>query len=103
MSIISREPFEILQVDHIVSVVEGEGGYNYILVVTDLFTGKSWFLPAKNTTALHTYKLLFEHIFSPFFFPKYIYSDLGTSFNNELDKIICKATGMSHQYTRPNS
>ena len=100
--IIANEPFEILEMDHIIVDIESKG-YRYILVVTDVFSRKTWFLPAKTLSASETYLLLFNHVFSPFNFPKFLYSDLGSSFENELDSLICKATGMSHRYTLPRS
>jgi predicted aspartyl protease len=103
LRIIANEPFEILEMDHIVVGVEGEGGYNYILTVTDVFSGKTWFLPSKTMEALETYRLLFDNVFSVFRFPKYLYSDNSSSFNNEIDNLISAATGMKHEYARTNS
>ena len=100
-SIISTEPFEILEMDHIIVNVKSNNNFNYILVVTDVFSRKSWFLPSVTLESTEVFKLLFIHIFSQFFFPKNIYSDLSKSFNNELDQLICEATGIKHSYTLP--
>ena len=80
-----NEPFEILEIDHITINVLSKNGFKYILVVTDKFSRKSWFLPCKTLTATETFNLLFNHVFSQFFFPKFIFTDNGTEFNNELD------------------
>ena len=61
----------------------------------------TWFLPSVTLEATEVYKLLFIHIFSQFFFPKNIYSDLSKTFNNELDQLICQATNIKHSYTLP--
>jgi hypothetical protein len=87
--------------DHIIVNVKSNNNYNYILVVTDVFSRKSWFLPSITLEAKEVFKLLFIHVFSPFFFPKNLYSDLSKSFNNELDQLICEATGIKHSYTLP--
>ena len=101
--VVANEPFEIIEIDHIVIKVKSLNDYNYILVVTDKFSKKSWFLPCKTLSATETFKLLFIHVFSQFFFPKYIYSDLSSAFNNQLDELICRTTGMQHKYTLPYS
>ena len=100
-SIIATEPFEILEMDHIIVNNKSKNNFNYILVVTDVFSRKSWFLPSITLEATEVFKLLFIHIFSQFFFPKNIYSDLSKTFNNELDQLICQATNIKHSYTLP--
>ena len=98
----TSSPFEILELDHIIVDTPSQG-YNYILCVTDVFSRKSWFLPTKTLEAREAYSLLFTHVFSPFHFPKFLYSDLGSAFDNELDELICTATGIKHRYTLPRS
>ena len=101
--VIANSPFDILQVDHIiVNSVPKKDDYNYILVVTDVFSKKSWFLPSKTLSAVETFELLFIHVFSPFFFPKHFQSDLGSAFDNELSSLLVKATKISHKFALPN-
>lgn len=100
--IFANQPFEILELDHIIVNVPSSS-FNYILCVTDVFSRKAWFIPCKTLEAKETYSLLFIHVFSPFHFPKFIYTDLGSSFCNELDALICQATHMQHRYTLPRS
>ena len=64
----ASEPFEILEIDHVVVNVPSNNGFNYILVSTDKFSKKSWFLPAKTMNAKETYSLLFQHVFPNFSF-----------------------------------
>ena len=86
--VVSNEPFDILEIDHVTVNVTSKNGFKYILVVTDKFSRKCWFLPCKTMTATETFQLLFNHVFSQFFFPKQIFTDMGTEFNNELDELI---------------
>src|SRR5215471_15869728 len=53
--IFANEPFEILEMDHIIVNVESKNGFKYILVVVDKFSKKSWFLPSKTLTAIETF------------------------------------------------
>ncbi len=103
IKILPQEPFEILEMDYIDVTVESEEGYKYVLCVCDVFSGKVWYLPAKSRKADEAYFLLFNNIFSPFFFPKFLYSDLEASLSGELNDLICKATGIKREYTRPGS
>ncbi len=41
------EPFEVLEIDHIIVGSTSTNGYNYILTVVDKFSLKNWFLPVK--------------------------------------------------------
>lgn len=93
-------PFDILQVDHIIvnAFSKDPLTYKYILVITDTFTKKAWFLPTKSLTAQETFDLLFIHVFSPFFFPRHFNSDLGSSFDNDLSLLLMKATNVSHRF-----
>jgi hypothetical protein len=102
-SIAATEPFEILEMDHIVVGITSKQGYKYILTITDKFSLKVWFLPVKSLEATEVFKVLFTHIFSQFFFPRFIYSDQSSSFNNELDKLLCTSLGIQHHFTLPYS
>jgi hypothetical protein len=103
LPIIPSCPFDILQVDHIiVNSVPKDNSYNYILVVTDCFSKKSWFLPSFTLKASEAFDLLFIHIFSPFFFPKHFQSDLGSAFDSELSSLLMKATKVVHRFALPN-
>ncbi len=103
IQIVPQEPFDILQMDYIDVTVESDDGYKYILCVCDVFSGKVWYLPSKTRKADEAYILLFTHIFSPFFFPRFLYSDVEASLSSELNNLICKATGIRREYTRPGS
>lgn len=102
--IISHSPFEIIQVDHIVvnTTSQDPNTFKYILVCTDTFSKKAWFLPTKTLTALEAFNILFIHVFSPFFFPKHFYSDLGSAFDSDLSTLLTKATNISHKFALPN-
>jgi hypothetical protein len=104
LPIISHSPFEILQVDHIVVNTHSKDPniYKYILVCTDTFSKKSWFIPTKSLTAIEAYDALLIHIFSPFFFPKHFLSDLGSAFDNDLSSLLIKGTNISHKFALPN-
>ena len=65
--------------------------YKYILVVTDTFSKKAWFLPTKTLGAEEAFQLMFTHIFSSFFFPKSFQSDLGAAFDNDFTNLLIKA------------
>jgi len=98
----ANEFMEIIQIDHIIDDVESNDGHKYILVVTDVFTRKSWFLPSKTLLAQEVYQLLLSYEFSAFFFPKNIYSDLGSAFQSDLDKILCETLKINHKFSLPS-
>jgi hypothetical protein len=102
--IIASSPFEILQVDHIVvnTFSKDPNVYKYILVVTDSFSKKAWFLPTKSLGAVEAFDLLFTHIFSQFFFPKHFLSDLGAAFDSDFSALLIKATNISHRFALPD-
>ncbi len=89
--------------DHIIVGTTSKQGHKYILTVVDKFSLKVWFLPVKSLEAVEVFKTLFTHIFSQFFFPRYIYTDLSSSFNNDLDRLLCTAIGIQHKFTLPYS
>jgi Integrase core domain. len=99
--IIATDFAKILEIDHIIVNIETDRGNKYILVVTDVFTKKSWFIPSMTLGAVETFQLLMEHVFSPFFFCKNFVTDHGTSFENDLGEALCKATGMKHKFALP--
>lgn len=102
--ILPTSPFEILQVDHIVvnTTSKDPNTYKYILVCTDTFSKKAWFIPSKSLGAEEAFDLLFIHIFSPFFFPKHFHSDLGSAFDSDLSSLVTKATNISHRFALPS-
>ena len=102
--IIASSPFEILQVDHIVVNTTSKDPltFKYILVCTDSFSKKAWFLPSRTLGALEAFELLFTHIFSPFLFPKHFHSDLGSAFDSDLSALLIQATNIIHRFALPN-
>jgi len=99
----ATEPFHILETDIIEISITSKNNFVGILTVTDVFTRKSWFLPIKDFTAKEVYQVLFRNVFSSFFFPKFIYSDQGSAFISELNDLLCKAVGITREYTLPYS
>lgn len=101
--VVASEPFEILEMDYVVVSVESNEGYRYVLCVSDVCSGKVWYLPTKTRRADEAFHVLFLHVFSPFFYPRFIYTDLESAMRGELNSLICEATGIKHEYTRANS
>jgi hypothetical protein len=110
--ILPDEPFDIIQMDHIIVNVPSKSnqckscqqpGYSYILVVTDCFSKKVWFLPTRTLGAIEAFDQLHKYIFSSYRFPKFVGSDLGSAFDNDLSEILSKATNVKRRFTLPAS
>jgi hypothetical protein len=99
--VIAQKPLEILEVDHI-EVNVNSNGFKYILSIVDVFSSKVWWLPARTTSATETMELLMNYIFLPQDFCDYFLTDHGTSFDNALNDMICKAANITKNYNLAN-
>lgn len=97
--IVSR-PWEKIFIDHVV-LPRSTKGHKYILTVIDAFSKFVFFLPARNTRADTTNKLLKTHIFSIFGPPKFLVSDNVSNFRSKQMRELCMEYGIQHIYTSP--
>ncbi|KAM4049750.1 uncharacterized protein ACNLHF_011086 [Anomaloglossus baeobatrachus] len=84
-------PFQRIQIDHI--QMPHSGGFEYVLVVIDIFSGWPEAFPVKNQSAKTTMKKLLTEIVCRYGLPETIESDQGPAFTANLTKEIWQALG----------
>lgn len=55
--------------------------YQYILVITDLFTNYAWAIPTSDQTASVSARALWTHVKHPFGCPEILHSNQGPNFD----------------------
>jgi len=93
---IATRPFQTYHVDFKNLTRRTDAGNTCILVIVCAFSGLTFLIPAKNSTALTTAKLIVREIVGRYSTPTSIISDKGQNFVSHLFGYIAKILGMSH-------
>lgn len=93
-------PLEIVAINF-VKLDKVKGGFEDVLVVTDVYTKLAQAIPCKDQHASTVAKALQEHWFTKYGIPNRLHSDQGRNFEGNVIKEICKLYGISKTHTTP--
>ena len=96
--ITTTQPLEIVSLDHL-TLEPSKGGFQHILVMTDLFTRYAVAIPVRNLSASATAKALVDNFVVHYGIPQRIHSDQGGAFESRLIGELCKLLGISKSRT----
>lgn len=97
--VLATRPFELIAVDF--TILEKSGGYENVLVITDVFSKFTQAVPCKDQKAVTVAKCLVNHWFTYFGIPRGIHSDRGQCFEGEIIKELCNVYGITKSRTSP--
>ena len=97
-SLLAKKPLEILAIDFTL-LEKGKGGYEHVLVLTDVFTKYAMAVPARDEKAPTVAKILVREWFVRFGVPARIHSDRGRSFESKVIKQLCSIYGTAKSRT----
>ena len=100
MSIESSYPFEVVAIDFI-HLDKCKGGFEYVLVVTDLFTKFVQMYGTKKKSSKAAASKLFHEFVLSYGFPKRIMHDKGGEFNSGLFEELHRLSGIEASNTTP--
>ena len=98
--ILTSQPLEVVSMDFL-SLEVSKGGFQHILVITDMFTRYSVAIPTRNLSAKTTALAFYNNFVVHYGFPGRIHSDQGGSFENKIISELCNITGMEKSRTTP--
>lgn len=101
MSEIPTRPFEKVFIDHQGPYPSSKRGHKYILAMVDAFTKYAVFVPARNTTATTTVRLLKTHLFAYFGFPRYLVTDNVPGLRSKEMSKMCAEFGITQINSSP--
>ena len=100
MPIESNYPFEVVAIDFI-HLDKCKGNFEYVLVVTDLFTKFVQMYATKKKSSKAAAAKLFHEFILGYGFPKRIMHDKGPEFNSDLFAELHRLTGIKSSNTTP--
>ncbi|CAC5386522.1 unnamed protein product [Mytilus coruscus] len=92
-SIIAKKPLEILAIDFTL-LEKGTGGFENVLVLTDVFTKFTQAVPTRNQKSKTVANILLKEWIIRFGIPQRIHSDQGRTFENEVIHELCDMYGV---------
>ena len=95
----SSHPFEKLSWDIMGLLPTSSKGYQYILVVTDLFSKWVEAFPLRATDSETLAKILVDEVVCRYGVPVYLHSDQGANLNSQIILSLCRHLGISHTRT----
>ena len=99
-SLQARRPLEVLAMDFTVLEV-GAGGYENVLVMTDVFTKFTQAVPTRDQKARTVARVLVREWFVRFGVPNRIHSDQGRNFEGGVVQELCKIYSIQKSRTTP--
>uniref|UniRef100_A0A3B5A4Z5 Gypsy retrotransposon integrase-like protein 1 n=1 Tax=Stegastes partitus TaxID=144197 RepID=A0A3B5A4Z5_9TELE len=90
----SSYPLETVAMDYL-SLGRAGDHYQYILVMTDLFSRYSWAVPTRDQTAVTNAKALWHNLIQTWGCPERILSDRGAAFESVVMAELCQLYGCS--------
>jgi hypothetical protein len=98
--LLAFRPLEVLAIDF-VKIDRGAGGYEDVLVMTDIYTKFVQAYPCKDQHAVTVAKVLRNQWFSKYGIPCRLHSDQGRNFEGEVVRELCALYGMKKTRTTP--
>jgi len=92
-------PFEIVGIDLMGPFKTTKTGYRYVMVIVDLFTNWVEAVPLRGISAEEAALAFFDTIVTRHGCPTNVLSDLGTNFNSELFRHLCRRCAIKNIYT----
>ena len=92
--LLAFRPQEIIAIDFL-KLDRGSGGFENVLVLTDVFSKFSQAIPCRDQTAVTVAKALRDHWFAHYGVPARIHSDQGGSFEGAVIKELCQMYRMT--------
>lgn len=102
----AKRPWEFISADYIGPLVRSSHGYTNILVLLDKFTKFVLLFPLRNAKTPALIRVLNDHVFNVFGYPRCILTDNGVQFESREFKTFlekCKVTHYKTPYYHPQS
>ena len=96
--IVTTQPLEVVSMDHL-TLEPSKGGFQHILVMTDLFTRYAVAVPVQNLSAVTTAKAFINHFVVHYGIPQRIHSDQGGAFESRVVKELCRTLDIKKSRT----
>ena len=94
----TTQPLEIVSMDHL-TLEPSKGGFQHILVITDMYTRYAVAIPVRNLSASVTAKAFVDNFITHYGIPHRIHSDQGGAFESKLIQELCKLLNIDKSRT----